>query len=429
MSLDKVPKLSPQVKVLMYLFGFVYFSQGIAQFSGLMSQPLTFYFKEVLGFAADEATNYLAVLTIPWVIKPLYGLISDFVPLLGYRRKSWLIAMNGMAAIAFLWLTGLTEANQIVLAMTITAIGTAASDVIIDALMVEKGQKYGITERIQSTQWLWFNIAAIGTSLLGGWLIDSLGAESALRTAAFITMVAPAAVVVSVWFLLKEEKVKMNKAQVSGTVQGLWQSVRNLTLWAVMFFIIFWEFSPSLGTPFFYHMIDNLGFTQKFIGTLGAVGSVGSVAGAWLYGFYFSRKTLRFQLVFSIITGTIGTLAYLMLMEPSALAGEIALGLSMVFGATGMIATLTVLTLAAQVCPPKAEGFTFSVLMSVKNGAAQLSAILGAWLFVNVFANTLTPLVWVSALATLSCLVLLPLLRGVKDSHGVNNEDEDTPST
>ena len=44
MSLDKVPKLSPQVKVLMYLFGFVYFSQGIAQFSGLMSQPLTFYF-------------------------------------------------------------------------------------------------------------------------------------------------------------------------------------------------------------------------------------------------------------------------------------------------------------------------------------------------------------------------------------------------
>ena len=142
------------------------------------------------------------------MIKPLYGLISDFFPLLGYRRKSWLIAMNGMAALAFLWLTGLTEASQIVLAMTFTAIGTAASDVIIDALMVEKGQKHNITEKIQSTQWLWFSVAAIGTSLLGGYLIDWFGAESALRIAAIITMIAPAAVVVSVWFMLEEEKVQ-----------------------------------------------------------------------------------------------------------------------------------------------------------------------------------------------------------------------------
>lgn len=424
MSLDKVPKLSPQVKGLMFLFGFIYFSQGIAQFSGLMSQPLTFYFKEVLGFAADEATNYLAVLTIPWVIKPLYGLISDFVPLLGYRRKSWLIAMNGMAALAFLWLTGLTEASQIVLAMTMTAIGTAASDVIIDALMVEKGQQYKITEKIQSTQWLWFSVAAIGTSLIGGYLIDWLGAASALRVAAFITMVAPAAVVVAVWFMLEEEKVKLNKAQLAATVKGLWSSVRNLTLWAVMFFIIFWEFSPSLGTPFYYHMIDVLGFTQKFIGILSAVGSVGALIGAWVYGFYFSRKTLRFQLVFSILTGFVGTLVYLLLMQPSSLAGAIALSISLVFGAAGMVATLTVLTLAAQVCPPKAEGFTFSVLMSVKNGAAQLSAILGAWLFVNVFGESLTPLVWVSAFATLSCLVLLPLLKGVKDSKQDSEGEE-----
>lgn len=422
--LDKTPNLTPQVKRLMFLFGFIYFSQGIAQFSGLMSQPLTFYFKEVLGFAADDATNYLAVLTIPWVIKPLYGLISDFLPLFGYRRKSWLIAMNGMASLAFLWLTGLTEASQIVLAMTFTAIGTAASDVIIDALMVEKGQKHNITEKIQSTQWLWFSVAAIGTSLLGGYLIDWFGPQSALRIAAIITMVAPAAVVVSVWFMLEEEKVKVNKKELTATVQGLWKSARSLTLWAVLFFICFWEFSPSLGTPFYYHMIDNLGFSQKFIGQLGAIGSVGSLIGAWVYGFYFARKTLRFQLVFSILTGTIGTWAYLSLMEPSAWAAPIIITLALVFGAAGMIATLTVLTLAAQVCPPKAEGFTFSVLMSVKNGAAQLSAILGAWLFVNVFDETLTPLVWVSGFATLACLLLLPLLKGVKDTTENKPQDD-----
>ena len=417
--LDKTPNITPQVKWLMFLFGAVYFSQGIAQFAGLMSQPLTFYFKEVLGFQADAATNYLAVLTIPWVIKPVYGLISDFFPLLGYRRKSWLIAMNGMAALAFLWLTGMTEASQIVLAMTVTAIGTAASDVIIDALMVEKGQKFGITEKIQATQWLWFNVASIGTSLLGGYLIEYLGAQGALKVAAMITMLAPATVVVLAWFMLKEDKVKVNKKEFAETVGGLWKSVRSPTLWAVLFFICFWEFSPSLGTPFFYHMIDNLGFTQKFIGQLGAIGAVGSILGAIVYGRYFAKKTLRFQLIFSIVTGTIGTLAYLSLMQPSEWAHEIIITLAIVFGAAGMVAMLTVLTLAAQVCPPKAEGFTFSILMSVKNGAAQLSAILGAWLFVNVFDNTLTPLVWVSAGFTAACLLLLPMLRGVKDSKNV----------
>ena len=28
---------------------------------------------------------------LPWVIKPLYGILSDAVPLLGYHRRSYLI--------------------------------------------------------------------------------------------------------------------------------------------------------------------------------------------------------------------------------------------------------------------------------------------------------------------------------------------------
>lgn len=415
-ALDKTPNLSPQIKRLMFLFGFVYFAQGIAQFSGLMSQPVTFYFKEVLGYAADTAEVYLAILTLPWTIKPLYGLLSDFLPLFGYRRKTWLIAMNTMAALGFLWLAGCTDGSQIRLALIFTAIGTAASDVIIDALMVEKGQEFKITEKIQATQWFWFSVAAIGTSVLGGYLIDWLGASKALSVAAYITMIAPVSVVLFSWFMLEEKKAQINKEEFWATVGGLKNSVRSKTLWAVVFFICFWEFSPSFGTPFFYHMTDNLGFSQKFIGWLSATGAVGMLLGSAVYGFYFAKKTLRFQLIFSILTGVVGTLAYLTLVQPSAMAGPIAIALSLIFGATGMVATLTILTLAAQVCPPKAEGFTFSVLMSVKNGFVKISGIFGAWLFVNVFAESLTPLIWLSALATFACLALLPLLRGVPDS-------------
>ena len=43
-----------------------------------------------------------------------------------------------------------------------------------------------------------------------------------------------------------------------------------------------------------------------------------------------------------------------------------------------MIPLLTLLSLAASVCPPQAAGFTFASLMSIYNAAGQLSSIVGA---------------------------------------------------
>ena len=423
---NKQTTLSPYVKRLVFLFGLVYFAQGVGQAAGLLSQPLMYYFKEALGFAPDVAANYLAILTIPWVIKPVYGLLSDFIPLFGYRRKTWLAAMNGLAALGFLWLTGLTDANQIVTAMLLTAVGTAASDVIIDALMVENGQKFGATAKFQSVQWLWFYIASITTSLAGGYICDLLEPATALHTAAIITLFAPATVIFASWAVIKEEKAQINRAQFAETVGGLKEALRSRTLWAVAFFLAFYNFSPSMGTPMFYHMIDKLKFSQEFIGQLGAIGAVGSVIGAIAYGKYFAKKTLRFQLIFTILSGTIGTVAYLVLVTPSAYAAAYAIALSLVFGAAGTVALLTTLTLAAKACPKKAEGFTFAALMSVTNGFAQLAGIIGAWMFVHWFAESLTPLIWVSAAFTFACLFLLPLLRGVKSEAEENAESSDS---
>ena len=54
-----------------------------------------------LGQSAGQVSTALAVLWLPWVIKPFYGLICDFVPLFGYRRKSYLILANLLAVLSF----------------------------------------------------------------------------------------------------------------------------------------------------------------------------------------------------------------------------------------------------------------------------------------------------------------------------------------
>jgi predicted MFS family arabinose efflux permease len=76
-----------------------------------------------------------------------------------------------------------------------------------------------------------------------------------------------------------------------------------------------------------------------------------------------------------------------------------------------MLATVATLTLAADYCPQRAEGFAFAILMSIINLATALADNVGSFLFTHVFRNDLTPLVLVSAGFTAFAFVLVPLLR------------------
>ncbi|MBU1699558.1 MAG: hypothetical protein KJ831_05370, partial [Candidatus Eisenbacteria bacterium] len=76
---------------LFIIFAALYFVQGTGELSaGLLSQPLRSMLR---GWGRDTAgiATFMFILGFPWYIKPLFGLISDFIPIRGYRRKSYLI--------------------------------------------------------------------------------------------------------------------------------------------------------------------------------------------------------------------------------------------------------------------------------------------------------------------------------------------------
>ena len=390
----------------MWFFLLVYVAEGMGQVSGLISQPLTYYLKTSLGWNADRVTEYLAILTIPWVVKPVYGLISDFLPLFGYRRKSYLFLSNLLAVGAFLWLARITDPSQIIVALTLTAIGMAACSTLCGAVMVENGKLTGLTGKFVGQQWLWFSIAGVITSLGGGWLCQYLDPTSAFHTAALITAFAPLGVMAGAWFLIVEKKSEMNLEQLRLSSRGLLNALKSKTLWIVAAFLAFWHFSPGFGTPLYYHMVDNLKFTQEFIGILGAVGAVGAVIGSLAYMYWLDKAfTLRTLLYMSVVFGTLSQAAYVLLNgETSALV------LTLLTSAATQIALLSMLTLAANACPDKSEGFSYAALMSVVNLATQASAIVGGKLYVDMFHNQLTPLIWLSAALTAVGIVLVPLL-------------------
>lgn len=395
---------------MFFLFGLAYFAQSFAQMGGLISQPLNFYLKEELGFSSSEVSDYLAIASLPWVIKPVYGLISDYLPLFGYRRKTWLMLVNLLGAGGFMWLAGLADPGSLVIALTLTAFGTAASDVIIDALMVEKGAETGLTARFIGTQWFWFKIAAVITALAGGFLANTFEPATALHIAATITMLAPIAVLTAGYFLVREDKRRIELAQMRETTQSMWLAVRSPRLQLAAVFVVLWCFSPGFGAPLYYHMTDVLHFDQQLIGQLSAYTAAGGVIGAWLFGHVLARRPVAVQANVAISAAILAVLAYLALAQPSDHAQAIAVPLNAAVGMLNQIGMLMIMSVAARACPPRAEGFTFAVMMSLYNASDQLSSIIGSRLYDEVFHQSFAPLLWTAAGSLALCYLLVPLI-------------------
>ena len=405
-----------EVRRLVFLFGLAYFAEGLSQAGGLIGQPLNFYMKEGLGFTTAQVADYLAILSIPWMIKPVYGLVSDYIPLLGYRRKTWLMVVNLCAASGFLWLSGLNDSGTLIVALTLTAFGTASSDVIIDALMVENGERTGLTARFQGVQWFWFKISAIVTALLGGYLASTFEPATALHMAATITMFAPIAVMTAGYLSIREERSEISLDKARETTRSVIEAFKTPGLQAAAAFLALWCFSPAFGTPLYYHMVDHLHFDQQFIGQLGAMTALGGVFGAFLFMRYFSRKSIAFRAVFSVFAAVAGVMVYTLLVQPHDYSAAIARPLHVFVGLVSQIGMLTVLTMAAEACPPQAAGFAFAALMSIYNGVEQFSAIIGSRLYNDVFQQSFEPLLWVAAASFMCCLALVPWLRRVESS-------------
>src|SRR3984957_11965685 len=154
---------------LMLFFAVVYTVEGFCQAKvGVIWQPLTHYLKESQGWDAVHIATSLAVLDVPWVVKPLYGIVSDFLPLFGYRRRSYLLLANVVATVVFLWATQTLAPPTIIFALLLSAIALAIASTVCGALLVENGQRTHASAAFINQQWLWFNVAVMAASVIGG---------------------------------------------------------------------------------------------------------------------------------------------------------------------------------------------------------------------------------------------------------------------
>jgi MFS family permease len=269
---------SPEARRLALIFAIVYFAQGMWYLPNL---SITFLLKETFGLSAAQTATFFAITVIPWLIKPIYGLISDFVPLFGQRRKSYFVLTSGIATAMGIVLSTMGSYSYwgVAIFFTLMGFGLAFTDVLTDALMVENGKRLGLTGPFQAIQWASISLASILTGVGGGWLAQ----HKFLSLTFMIATVFPAITLAMAIFTISEPPGQAGERQ----FRAIWAAIRGAigsrTLWIVAGFIFFYNFSPSFGPALIYYATDVLQFSKTFIGALESLTFASGIVGTALY--------------------------------------------------------------------------------------------------------------------------------------------------
>ena len=164
-----------------------YFLQGAL---GLSRLALNFYLKDELHLSPGDLAALTGLATAPWVVKPLYGLVSDSTPLLGFRRKSY-VALSGLvgaASFAAMATVASSTAEALIAANVVASGAVALSDVVVDSLVVEKARDEAEAASLQSVAWSSRYVGAILASLASGAALEALGARGCFGATAFLPL-------------------------------------------------------------------------------------------------------------------------------------------------------------------------------------------------------------------------------------------------
>ena len=407
-SLSEIDKSKSWFFRLAIVFSTVYFF-SLNGLAALPNLSLQFLLKNQMKLNASQMAYFQAIVLIAWVVKPLWGYISDSFPLFGSRRKSYLILSSILAALSWMLLPLVSGSYELLLVViSICYMAYAFQDVVTDGLMIETGKPRNLTGKFQAIQWASVYIAMIFTAFCGGYLSDLTQTGRLSYQAVFTsTAVFPLLTVLIVAICSPTETRGAREA--GSELKTLF---KQKDIWLLSLFLFFWNFSPSFGAPFFYYSVDTLKFSGSFLGLLQGVASIAALLGSILYGKYIERISTRNFLIFSVFAGIVAILFNFVFFVPFIITHGLLLKIisivsNFLFGILNAWIFLTLLNLAAKVSPQYAGGTAFAFLMSIYNLGLLGSSALGGVLFTIV---GLKPLILMSALFSLITLFFMPYL-------------------
>tara|TARA_B110000977_G_scaffold201374_1_gene295653 strand:+ start:6934 stop:8130 length:1197 start_codon:yes stop_codon:yes gene_type:complete len=302
-----------------------------------------------------------AIISVPWVLKPVYGLISDKFPLFGYRR-SYISASSFVCGVLFAYTPSLATGRiSLVTALTCCSLFMCVADVGCDAVMVEltKSETAGTQGHLQSGCWMARTLGSLFGSGLSGITYNMWGFGPVVRLAALPVLFLS----VYIWNLQEHRKTDNETQTVLVT------AFRScLRMWRMLLFLLISAVVPEISSVLWYKLrsqgVDPLGMS-----VISLAGAVAACCAAFVYQFW---RGFRSALVASLLLGVLSTMVAVAI-ALGAPAFQFAILRSVLNSVASIFFVLPVVIYTAKHCPEGAEGTTYSMVMSWMNLVGILS--------------------------------------------------------
>ncbi|KAJ3699052.1 hypothetical protein LUZ61_002757 [Rhynchospora tenuis] len=381
-----------------------------------------YYWKDVQRVQPASAQIYQGITSIPWIIKPIWGLATDVVSMAGYRRRPYFILAGLIGLISMLTLSLHSKLPILfaLLAMLGGSAGTAISDVTVDACVAENSIAHPLlVSDFQSLCMLSLSIGRLIGYSISGLLVHAIGSQGALGILSI-----PSVIVFSIGLMLKESpSASYNLNQVYQKFldanRTMWRTIKYPEIWRPSSYVyLSLALSVNIQEGMFYWYTDSikgLSFSEGSIGTMFAIGSVGSLLGVILYqtslkDYSFRDLLLWTQLLISL-SGLLDLVLVLRLNLNLAVPDYVlAVFDEVVYQMVNRLKMMALLVLCTKLCPLGIEGTFFALLMSIENIGMLTSSWMGG-LLLHVLRVTRTEFgnLWVAVLVR-SLIRLLPLV-------------------
>ena len=122
-------------KEFILLLAYQNINQGLWAMVLLSAQD---YYKQYLYLDPGVMASYMSMLSVTWSIKILYGLISDNFPIMGSRRKSYIIIAGiiQFASMMSIFVLNISTGIAVALLIAATSMTIAFSNVVVDAILI-----------------------------------------------------------------------------------------------------------------------------------------------------------------------------------------------------------------------------------------------------------------------------------------------------
>ncbi|XP_028962573.2 probable folate-biopterin transporter 6 isoform X3 [Malus domestica] len=317
---------------------------GLSQgFSGSYFKVVTdYYWKDVQKLQPSVVQLYIGLYYIPWLMKPVWGLLTDVFPVRGYRRRPYFVlagvigtvsaltvAFSGnlAAVVALTWLIGVTA-------------GVAIADVTIDACIARNSIEIrSLASDLQSLCGFCSSAGALVGYSTSGFFVHHLGPQGALGLLAI-----PPIFLTVLGFVIYEQRSTNLHSQRKKAVEEVGVAMSGI-----------------------YKTIK---LPQEFVGMIYAVGAVASIVGVLIYHKTLKNYPFRNLVFFAQLLYAMSGLLDLTFI----LRWNLALGIpdyffvimeECVFRIVTKIRWMPMIVLSTRLCPLGIEGTFFALLMCI----------------------------------------------------------------